>query len=135
MAKKVVSLLLIMALLGSVCGGVSADQMLDHNRTGSISVGMAYHGQSVPGGNLTLYKVADVNRDDAVFVYTDSFSACQMPLEDLQDPMLALELEAIARELELVGTTKIIDEHGRAEFDGLTIGLYLLVQTEPAPRL
>lgn len=133
MAKKIVPLLLILALLGSVCGAVSADQMPDQNRTGSISVGMAYHGQSVPGGNLTIYKVADVSQEDAAFVYTAEFSTCQMPLEDLQDPMLALELEAIAREQELPGSTKTMDENGRAKFENLTIGLYLLVQTKPAP--
>ena len=133
MAKKVVSLLLILALLGSVCAAVSADQMPDHSRTGSISVSMAYLGEPVPGGNLMLYKVADVSHEDAVFVYTEAFSGCEMSLEDIQDPMLALELEAIAREQELVGTTKNMDENGRAKFENLTIGLYLLVQTEPAP--
>lgn len=133
MAKKVVSLLLILVLLGSVFGAVSADQLPDYNRIGSVSVTMAYLGEPVPGGDLTLYKVADVSHEDAVFVYTDSFSGCEMSLEDIQDPMLALELAAIAREQALSGTTRTMDENGRAKFENLTIGLYLLVQTEPAP--
>lgn len=133
MAKKVVSLLLILVLLGSVFSAVSADQLPDHNRIGSISVTMAYLGEPVPGGNLTLYKVADVDVNDAVFVYTDSFASCGKPLTDLQDPSLAQALADIAREQELSGTTQTIDKNGRVKFENLTIGLYLLVQTEPAP--
>ncbi len=132
MAKKIVALLLTLALLGSVATTVSADNMPDHNRVGSIRITMTYHTEPVPGGSLTLFKVADVADTEAKFVYTEAFAGCTKELTDLQDPALAAELAQIAAEQELTGTEQTIDEKGCAKFEARSIGLYLLVQTEPA---
>ncbi len=132
MAKKIIICLLALALI--VCGAAtaSADNMPDRNRVGSIRIGMTYLGEAVPGGSLTLFKVADVAQTEAKFVYTEEFSGCTKELGDLQDPALAAELAQIAAEQELEGTLQQIDENGCAKFEGLSIGLYLLVQTENA---
>lgn len=132
MAKKIWALLLALVILVSAAATVSADNMPDHSRLGSIRIAMTYHGEAVPGGSLTLFKVADVAQTEARFVYTEDFAACTKELTDLQDPALAAELAQIAADGELTGTTRDIDDKGCAKFEQLHIGLYLLVQTENA---
>ena len=132
MAKRIVACGLVLMLVLSAAVTVSADNMPDRNRLGSIRITMTYHGEAVPGGSLTLFKVADVAATEARFEYTEDFSSCTKELTDLQDPALAAELAQIAAERELEGAVQPIDENGCAKFEELSIGLYLLVQAEAA---
>ena len=133
MRKRILSLTLLPALLCSLSLTVSAVGGPDKNRTGSISAAMSHDGSPVPGGSLTLFKVADVSASGRTFVYTADFDSCSLPLTQLNSAALPVELAAIAEDRKLEGTTQPLNGQGKAKFSDLQIGLYLLVQKEAAP--
>ena len=76
---------------------------------GYIRLTMAYNGQTVTGGSVTLYDVSDTP-------------------EDIGPPEMIL----YAKELGIPGTEKKVDTSGQVIFDGLSAGKYLLVQQKAA---
>lgn len=135
MQKKFLSLILILVLLSAVSLSVSAQEVPDFEKRGSISLAMTYQGEPVPGGTLTLYRVADVVADgaDYSFAYTADFAECSIPVTELGSAELSAELERIAKANNLTGITQTLDEQGKTVFSELEIGLYLLVQDTAAP--
>lgn len=134
MHKRMLVLVLALVLLCTVPLTVRAHEVPDAQQRGSVTVTMAYLGEPLPGGSLTLYRVADVATEDGdyFFEYTADFAACEIAVEELLSAQLPGALAAIAAEKGLTGTTGTADETGRVRFDGLEIGLYLIVQEEAA---
>ena len=135
MCRRICSLVLILALVWAMALPVCAHEVPDPDRLGSITVTMAYEGEPVPGGRLTLFRVADVVSDDGdyLFAYTPDFAGCSIPLAELSSAELPEALAEIAAQKNLQGVTQIVDEAGKAVFADLKNGLYLLVQEEAAP--
>ena len=122
--------LLVCALAAQVC----AAEPVDMTRRGSISITMACQGEAVPGGTLTLYRVAVVTEDDGNygFAFTDAFADCGLSLDNLSSQMLADGLADYAADNSMEGVTCEISETGEVSFTDLELGLYLLVQETPA---
>ena len=106
--------------------------------TGSISVTIKDRntGDPVPGGVLKYYQVAGI-KGDGVYRYdlTGDFSSFQEPITN-ETPLnedLAMKLAAFASQNSAEGTAVTIGEDGKASVKDLALGLYLIVQTEPAP--
>lgn len=135
MRRKICSLLLILVFVCAMALPVYAHEVPDAERTGSISVSMTHQGEPVPGGTLTLYRVADVVSADGdyLFAYTADFAGCTIPVTELDSAELPRELAAIAEAGNLQGSTLSLDEDGKVMFSDLEIGLYLLVQETAAP--
>lgn len=134
MLKRILSLLLAALLSGVLVMAVSAHEVPDENRLGSISITMQYQQEPVSGGTLTLYRVADVDSDDGNyhFTYTADFAACQIPVTELASAEIGNALAKIAKDKNLKGTTQTLDKDGKTTFADLPIGLYLLVQEKAA---
>lgn len=130
LAALAVSLLLC---FGSTLS-VSAHEVPDETKTGSISAAMTYENEAVGGGSLTLYKVGDVAQDDGNYSFTlsEDFAASGVSLEDIEAAGLADTLAAYAQEAGLSGVTIDIASDGTWSASGLELGLYLLVQYDPA---
>lgn len=130
MQKRILSLLLMLVLLLSMPLAASAHEVPDFDRPGSISITMAYKGEPVSGGTLTIYRVADVVSEDGdyLFSYTDDYAGCSIPVTELDSSGLPAELAKIAQEKELMGTSKVVDKNGEVTFSDLKLGLYLVVQ-------
>ena len=101
--------------------------------TGTIRVALydSATEKALSGGQLTLYRVAEVKRKngDLSFEYCGDFYGCGIALGDLTDSTLADQL------LEYMpqgarGTTKTVDADGNAAFENLELGLYLIVQSK-----
>lgn len=101
--------------------------------TGTIRVALydSAKDKALSGGQLTLYRVAEVKRKngDLSFEYCGDFYGCGIALGDLTDSTLADQL------LEYMpqgarGTTKTVDADGNAAFENLELGLYLIVQSK-----
>lgn len=75
----------------------------------SITLTFSYRGVPVNGGSITLYNVTGLAEDTS-----------------------AQTAQALAEGISLTGDTKAI-EKGQARFDGLTPGIYLLVQRKSTP--
>ncbi|MBQ5959068.1 MAG: hypothetical protein IJL53_00235 [Firmicutes bacterium] len=116
------------------------DRQPDYTKTGSIAVDITTaKGEAVNGGSLTAYLVADaVNKDgDNVFVLMEDFKDSGLDLsavetEENGSPKLAATAAAYAAKEGIKGKTVTVDEKGHAVFPDLTLGLYVVVQAEPA---
>lgn len=135
MRKRILSLLLTLVLFGALTLNVSAHEVPDYNRRGSIAVSMTYQGKPISGGTLTIYRAADVAADngDYFFEYTEDFVECAIPVTELNSAELPEKLAEIAKTKKLQGTTKNVDGNGKVRFSDLEIGLYLVVQKDAAP--
>ena len=116
------------------------DRQPDYTRTGSAAVDITTaKGEPVGGGVLAAYLIADaVYRDgDNVFVLTEDFKDSSLDLgaigtEENGSPKLAAATAEYAAKNGIDGKTAAIDGKGHAVFSELTLGLYVVVQTEPA---
>ncbi len=120
----------------------------DRNATGSITVHMNEKsdgtGEMVLGGEMAIYRVAYIDNDrdgNYFFRLTDKFADSGVEIdekteEELKDqwPELAQALSDYAYENKLESDDKASLSDGTAVFTDLQTGLYLLVQTEPAPN-
>lgn len=131
MNKRLAALLAALALLACCAVPAFGLEWIDLERTGSIKVTLrdSETEAAVPGGELTLYRVAEVKLDDGnlSFEYTNGFEDCGIELGDLSESDLALELAAKITN-EMASTTVTVGENGVATFDNLDLGLYLIVQ-------
>ena len=99
MKHRILSLILIVAVLCSAALAVSAVDVPDLSRTGTISIVMHMGETLIPGGSLTLYRVGEIHEDDGnySFVPTGVFKDCVSVFEDVQDPDLAQQLAALVK--------------------------------------
>ena len=127
----------LIILMGAVPAAAAESGMPDLDRVGSISITFKdpKTGKALGSGNkVGLYKVADVIIDDGYkFSYCSAFaSAGAAPLknEDL-NAALAEKLADIAKDNSVSAdvSSKSIDAQGKVEFEDLSVGLYLVVQT------
>lgn len=135
MKRRIVCALSALVLLCALVMSVYAVEALDLSRTGSISITMSYLAEPVPGGTLTLYRVAEVaveNEADYSFRYTEAYAGCEASLEALNDSQTAWTLAEYTARNEIAGLKQQIDEEGKIFFGDLELGLYLLVQEDPA---
>ncbi|MBQ9814691.1 MAG: hypothetical protein IJM53_03260 [Lachnospiraceae bacterium] len=148
MIKKLITTLLAVMMAGLLCAPITAladddhmAQQPDYDRTGSIAVDVVTgSGEIVPGGELTMYFVAEAEYVDGdnLFIFTEDYAECGFDLGTIGDeepgaPELAADLAEYTDSNGIKGTTKAVDGNGHADFKDLTLGLYLVVQTTNAP--
>ena len=135
--QRLAALLVVLTLLlGCTAPAFAAkSEWIDLDRRGSIKVSLfdTETAAPVPGGELTLYRVASVKLDDGnlSFAYTNGFEDCGIELGDLSESELAVQLaKHIAETTE--SKTVEVGSAGVAEFTDLELGLYLVLQSTPA---
>ncbi len=89
------------------------------------------NGKALSGGQLTVYRVAEVKRKngDLVYEYCGDFYGCGIALGDLTDSTLASQLQDFLP-AGAEGTVQTVDKDGNVTFADLELGLYLVVQTK-----
>lgn len=135
MKKRIISVCMLVLLTAALVLTAAAAEVPDLERTGSISLDMTFQGQTVPGGSLTLYRVAQVhveNEADYSFRFTEAYAACGVSLEDLSAAQTAQDLADFTAANGITGVKNQIDEKGHVTFADLELGLYLLVQEDAA---
>lgn len=134
MKRSVFALICAVLLVCAVTSQVSAAEPVDMTRKGSISITMRANGEPVPGGTLTIYRVAEVTENDGNydFALTGDFVDCGLTLENLSSQLLADGLAEHVADKNLAGTTAEINAEGQVSFADLELGLYLLLQETPA---
>jgi len=134
MKRKMIFAIGILLLLYAMTVNAFAAQP-DMSQKGSISITMTYQDKTVTGGSLTLYRVAEVRQEngaDYSYTYTSEYAECQISLGDLKGSGLASALAEYTAEKKITGTKLDIDAPGKIIFKDLELGLYLLVQDDPA---
>ncbi|MBQ2730298.1 MAG: hypothetical protein IJF69_05940 [Clostridia bacterium] len=135
MKIKVLSIIFAAILIFCMPLCVIAGEEPDVNRKGSISVSMTYEGKAVGGGELTLYRVAQVHEEngaDYSFVYTADYAGCSVKEETLTASDVAGELCSYTQKNGIDGITLEPGKDGKATAENLELGLYLVVQTKAA---
>jgi len=129
--KKILWLLLLISALALPAAAHDVPDLTQH---GSISVTMRYDGSTIPGGELTLYRVGNITEDDGnySFTLTGRFASAGISLKNVQSPETARELASYAKRQKIMGETEEISTKGEASFEHLQPGLYLLVQKKSA---
>lgn len=130
--KRIFAVLVTAALLLAVCAQVSAAEV-DPEQKGSVSVTLKYMGTPISGGSLTLYHVGNLvwMEDHYEFALTEAFAASGVALDALNS-QVAAELADYADLNGVESLTQQIDETGHLCFEGLELGLYVMVQKEAA---
>ena len=135
--KHVAALLLVLCLLVTsalpalaTSANIKLVDSSGNPTTGTIRVTLydSANDKALSGGKLTLYRVAEVKRQNGnlSYEYCGDFYGCGIALGDLTDSTLAAQLqEYLPQSAE--GTTKTIDADGNVTFCGLELGLYLIV--------
>ena len=130
--KRLISIAATLALLMAVLILPAYAESVDMDRKGSITATMAFNGEPVPGGTMTLYRVASLDPfDDVLFHYTEEFAGSGVAL-DVLDFDTAVDLAAYVYYNQIEGLTQTIGDDGVVKFEDLEVGLYLLIQWDPA---
>lgn len=130
---------LVLGIVLAFCALVPAvahAEVVDTTKTGSITATFLDPdtGKAVAGGEVEIYQVARVQKDNAdlSFVFTDAWAGCGVSLGDLTDGELANKLFAAKP----AGATALgkatAGSDGVVRFNGLELGVYLVVQTQAA---
>ena len=132
--KRLSTLLLALSLGAAVALPAYAHEVPDPSRTGSIRFSMLYDGSAVGGGSLTLHWVGDVAEEDGnyTFTLTEAYAASGADLTDLTDTALAAGLADYTTANGIAGEEVTIGSDRTAAADGLALGLYLVMQDQPA---
>ncbi len=128
--KRIFSVITCAVLLIGFMGiAVNAQTSLDPNRLGSITVTLKdTSGNTISGGEITMYQAAYMSSDGTTMIYTDSFADCAADINNLTSNTLADELCEFVSNRNITGDTRFSDDSGRICFDGLRTGVYLFVQ-------
>ena len=123
--------LCVMVLLILSCSLTVFAQDYDPQKTGSISVTLTeqYDKEPITGAELSVYYVATVRinaNGNLSYVYTDSFENSGI---DLDDPSLAIKLDAFVLEHNVSSIKITTDENGTATCKDLSLGLYFIRQS------
>lgn len=128
----IVSVMLL--LMSNVTVFAISGSEIDMDETGSISITIKYENNPVAGGSLTLYNVASISLDDGnlSYVLTSDFLDFETDFSDISSDTFAKDLKNYADANKLEGKTEEVDEDGKVLFEGLNLGLYLMVQKDAA---
>lgn len=134
LSKRLPALVCSLVLCCALALPAYAHDVPDETRTGSVSFAMTCDGAVVGGGSLTLYRVGDVAEDngDYSFALSEAYASCDATLDDITAPDLANTLADYTTANHPEGITVEIGTDGTAKADELTLGLYLVMQTNPA---
>lgn len=133
--RKIMIVLTVLLVLASSILSVAAHDVPDLTRKGSITVVIDDDDKVVPGGSLLVYKVGQIFEDDGNYGFelTKDFAASKLSLADVQSRTLAKDLDAYVKEKNIKGTGVKIGKDGKAKLEDMELGLYLVMQDEPAP--
>ena len=132
--KQVPMLILTVLTLCLASVPAFAHDVPDPSRTGTIAATMTYDDERVAGGLVTLYRVGDVVSDDGNYGFELSgiFAQSGVSIDDLESADAAADLAAYAEDHGASGVTQAVASDGTVVFSNVEIGLYLMVQSEPA---
>ncbi len=131
-SKRLFAALLMAWLLCPLLGVARAYEVPDLSRKGSITVAMTYNGQAVTGGSLSACYVGQIQEEngDYRFVQSPEMAAFPGDYANISDPKLAEQVAVFVAEQKLSPKVKAENRNGKAVFTDLTLGLYLITQTE-----
>lgn len=129
MVKKFAAILAAVILLTGVASGAFAVELPDPERACSVVITMEWLGIPMNGGSVTICQVGELAEVDGTyrFVPVEELEGSGLTLDNLNDPQLAGEMAEAAQSYDLEQMTASI-RSGRAEFENLAPGVYVVMQ-------
>lgn len=121
--KKIIFILIIFVMF---IGNIKADNIVDLNKKGSISINLKGE-NNIVGAEIQIIQIGKVNiiNNNLVFEYIDELNDCNYKLSDEN----IKNIEVCIQNKKLNVTTKITDSNGKVLFDNLNLGVYYIKQT------
>lgn len=121
--KKIIFILIIFVMF---IGNIKADNIVDLNKKGSISINLKGE-NNIVGAEIQIIQIGKVNiiNNNLVFEYIDELNDCNYKLSDEN----IKNIEVCIQNKKLNVTTKITDSNGKILFDNLNLGVYYIKQT------
>lgn len=131
--KRVIKLLLLVITLFNININVLAkNNTVNFNNLGSVEITLksSDEGNVIKGAEISLYKVADLSEENNHFVYnyTETFNKCDASLTNLEDKDLTNNILKCFNG-NINDIKKITNELGTTKFNNLSLGLYLVKET------
>lgn len=125
---------LLLLLFAQMTLFASASDAVDREEAGSVSVTLKDGDTAVSGAEITLYQVAAAESENngLQFVFTEDFKGFGGTPMDLTEDA-ASRLADYAVQNSVRGKALRTDENGSVRFEGLSLGLYLAVQSGSVP--
>lgn len=131
--KKFVTFLLVLSVLLSVSLTAYAHDVPQDRKDCSIEVIVRYNGENVDGGTLTAIKVGYVDEENGDFFFSQELT--NIHLEDISSPDASETQKEFydnnKENFDFYAQTQSVKD-GKAIFNGLSTGLYLIVQDKAA---
>lgn len=120
--KKIIFILIIFVMF---IGNIKADNIVDLNKKGSISINLKGE-NNIVGAEIQIIQIGKVNiiNNNLVFEYIDELTDCNYKLSDEN----IKNIEVCIQNKKLNVTTKITDNNGKVLFDNLNLGVYYIKQ-------
>lgn len=133
MRKRVLLWIMVMILIYSFSMTVCAQNIPDLTQKGSLEITMKRHDIVVPGGNFILYHVGIIEEQDGKYTFQllEEWVPSGANLQNMHSVSTVNKLVKYASGME--GIEKDISQEGKVLFSDLEQGLYLLIQSKPAP--
>lgn len=120
--KKIIFILIIFVMF---IGNIKADNIVDLNKKGSISINLKGE-NNIVGAEIQIIQIGKVNiiNNNLVFEYIDELNDCNYKLSDEN----IKNIEVCIQNKKLNVTTKITDNNDKVLFDNLNLGVYYIKQ-------
>ena len=107
----------------------------DMERKGSVTFTMAYNSIPIPGGTLSLSRIATVMElaGDLHYKWVPELEDSGLALSKRDTAVFADRISMLVDSRSLPCETHTIDDHGKVTFTDLPCGLYVVYQRTPAP--
>lgn len=131
MKKKILAFLLVLVLLHNTVLHVSAKYPVpDLTRKGSITFEMVLDGIRLNGGKMNICKVGNIQENDGdyTFVPIDKLKNSNVDLQKTNHAVAKELLKLVEKRNLTTSTAQIVK--GKASFEDLSMGLYLVWQNE-----
>ena len=105
----------------------------DLQRKCSVTFTMNYNGAPIEGGTLQMYRIATwtVRNGAYDFKWTYELSGAGLNLAEKNSETFARHVSMLVESLSLPAIERPVDANGKAVFDNLECGLYVVYQTQP----
>ena len=129
MKKRILSMLAVLLLLGSVALTAFASEIPDLTKNGSITFTMDWENKPLNSGSLSIYRVGIIAADKSLYHFEliDALKDSKLSLEKVDDPNLAKDLAILALKKNLTEIKTHI-KNGKAVFPDVAPGLYVVMQ-------
>lgn len=131
MTKKILIVLTMLIYMISMIISVHAEEKLELDKNGSITLSMECEGVELDGGSISVYLIGLLKENDGKVMYEPIEELAEEfgPLDRIDDSGLANKAAQLAGEKKLYKYVSEIQK-GKAVFGEVPVGLYVVVQED-----